>query len=243
MKPVIDIKDLFYSYDNNPVLEDINLKVDNGDFVAFIGPNGGGKTTLIKLILGFLKPTKGNIRIMGKMPEHAGSEIGYVPQFAEFDKHFPIRVLDVVLGGLIHSSSFFPGYSREDKMKARKALDAVGISRLEKNVLGTLSGGQKQRVLIARALVSKPKLLVLDEPTASVDSNVERDIYDLFQRLNKEMTIVLVTHDLGFVSPYINRVACINRQISVHLTSEVDDKVILDTYLSPMKIISHKCGL
>ncbi len=243
MRPIIEIKNLSFSYENYPALEKVNLRIEEKDFVAVIGPNGGGKTTLIKIILGIIKPDSGEVLIYGKPPGKNGTRVGYVPQFADFDKSFPITVMEVVLGGLIRSGSVFPWYSQNDYRKAESALKEVGIAEMENRIFGTLSGGQKQRVLIARAIVSNPGILLLDEPTASVDSNVEKDIYELFKKLNNKLTIILVTHDIGFVSRYINRVACVNRFIKVHSPAEVDQNIIEDTYKSRMSIIHHECGL
>lgn len=243
VRNAVDMKGVDFSYEGHPALEDVEIHVEERDFLAVIGPNGGGKTTLVKLILGFLPPSRGTIRVFGHEPRDMVGHIGYVPQFAVFDRDFPIQVTDVVLGGLIDSRSLFPWRPADSIKKCMKALDSVGIADLSGRLFGTLSGGQKQRVLIARALVSDPKMLVLDEPTASVDSNVEKDIYELFHTLNDRLTIILVTHDLGFVSPYINRVACVNRHVLLHSPADVTGDVISEVYHSRMKIIQHKCGL
>ncbi len=243
MVKAVDIKDMAFSYEKNPVLENVNLSLDENDFLAVIGPNGGGKTTLVKLILGFLKPLRGSVKIFGKLPEDAGPIAGYVPQFVQIDNNFPITVIDVVLGGLLRPLSLFPWNKRQSVEKARSALKSVGIEELAKKPFGNLSGGQKQRVLIARAVVSEPKILVLDEPTTSVDSFIEKDIYELLRRLNRSLTIILVTHDLGFISKYINRVACVNRHVNVHEPSDIDNNIIEETYNSPMNLLLHHCRL
>ncbi len=243
MKTVIDIKDLTFSYGKFPALTNVTMEIDKQDFTAIIGPNGGGKTTLIKLILGFLKPDTGKITIFGKDPEQSLAKFGYVPQFLDIDNNFPISVIDVVTGGLLRSFSFFPWNRKEMKEAARESLARMDVLDLEDSVFGKLSGGQKQRVLIARAVVSEPEILVLDEPTTSVDSRIEKDIYELLKTLNKKMTIILVTHDLGFISRYINRILCVNKSVGVHSPETIDDKVIRETYNSPMNVIFHQCNL
>jgi zinc transport system ATP-binding protein len=240
---VIETKDLTFSYGKFPALSNVTMRIERQDFTAIIGPNGGGKTTLIKLILGFLKPDTGTITVLGEQPEQSVSQFGYVPQFVDIDNNFPISVIDVVMGGLIRSSSFFPWNRKEMKESARNSLKSMDVLDLEDAVFGKLSGGQKQRVLIARAVVSDPEILVLDEPTTSVDSRIEKDIYDLLKSLNKKMTIILVTHDLGFVSRYINRILCVNKSVGVHSPETIDDKVIRETYKSPMNVVFHQCNL
>lgn len=243
MSSAITIDNLNFSYERVPVLEDVNLGIDDRDFGAIIGPNGGGKTTLIKLILGLLEPSSGNISVFGRAPGQSAASAGYVPQFFEADRNFPISVLDVVISGLMGPSSLLPWNRGRDIEAARKTLSYVGIQGMENKVFGTLSGGQRQRVLIARAIVSNPRLLILDEPTTSIDNSNERDIYELFRKLNEKMTIILVTHDLGFVSACINKVVCVNKKVSVHDPASVDQDVIAETYHSPMSMIVHKCGL
>jgi zinc transport system ATP-binding protein len=243
METVIDIKDLTFSYGKFPALSRVTMEIKRQDFTAIIGPNGGGKTTLIKLILGFLKPDTGTISVLGKHPEQSLANFGYVPQFVDMDNNFPISVIDVVTGGLIRSSSLFPWNRNEMKEAARKSLESMEVLDLEDSVFGKLSGGQRQRVLIARAIVSEPEILVLDEPTTSVDSRIEKNIYDLLKFLNKKMTIILVTHDLGFVSQYINRILCVNKSVGVHSPETIDDSVIQETYKSPMNLVFHQCNL
>lgn len=243
MEKVIKIDDLTFSYGKYPALSNVTMEIQKQDFTAIIGPNGGGKTTLIKLILGFLKPDTGRITVFGKEPEQSLSQFGYVPQFLDIDNNFPISVINVVTGGLIRSSSLFPWTGKEMKEAARKSLERMDVFDLKDSIFGKLSGGQKQRVLIARAIVSEPEILLLDEPTTSVDSRIEKDIYDLLKSLNKKMTIILVTHDLGFVSKYINRVVCVNKNVGVHSPETIDDKVIRETYNSPMNVILHQCNL
>lgn len=242
MDPVITFKDVSFKYDSNPVLENINFKIHKNDFIGLIGPNGGGKTTLLKLMLGLLKPLKGSITISGLTPQKARNIIGYLPQYFNMDESFPITVEEVIAMGEFNIFSLFPFI--RNKKEIKDALKKVEIENLAKKQYGTLSGGQRQRCLIARALASKPKILLLDEPTSSVDSHVEQDIYELLKVLNKEITIILVSHDLGFISKYIKKVFCINKQIVCHKTGEISiNEIINEAYKSDVKMISHECNL
>ena len=244
MSDVIKIQYLSFAYNSNYILENINLTVEKNDFVGIIGPNGGGKTTLLKLIIGFITPQKGSVEVLGNAPEKSISKIGYVPQFNQTDKQFPIKTIDVVTMGLSNSKSFFPWNKAEELNNVFEAMEFVKVSELSHKPFGELSGGQQQRCLIARSLVSKPEILILDEPTASVDSNVELDIYELLKKLNKEMTILLVSHDVGFISSYINKVACVNKEISLHKKEEISfDKISHEAYHGDFSMISHKCNL
>lgn len=243
MKTVIELQNVSFSYDLRPILENLNLEIKVRDFTAIIGPNGGGKTTLLRLILGSLQPDRGNISVFGVSPKKARFQIGYVPQHAFFDQGFPITALEVVLMGTIQANSLFFRYSLRDHLAAMQAMDALNIADLADVRYGQLSGGEKQRVLIARALVGKPKLLILDEPTASVDSRVEHDVYELLKELNGEIPILIVSHDLGFVSSYVNKVVCLNKQLEVHDVDDISKGVITNLYKSPMEMINHQCLL
>jgi len=222
------------------VIEDITLKIRKGDFFGIIGPNGGGKSTLLKAILGLIPVTSGKISIFGRSVHDARRLIGYVPQYAEFDKRFPISVWDVVLMGRRSVRGMHPFYSTEDKQQAIKALQTVQMDGLKKRHISELSGGQRQRVFIARALVSHPKILLLDEPTASVDKEMQKTIYDFLSELNKTMTIVLVTHDIGVLSSYVTRVSCLNRFLFTHDDDRVISKEMLEAaYHCPVDLIAH----
>lgn len=240
---IIEIKDVCFKYDEDFVLKDINLSIPKNDFIAVVGPNGGGKTTLLQLILGFHKPNKGKVEIYKNRPEKMRNKIGYVPQNLDYDRKFPINSIDVVLTGLVTSGSLFPWFSSKDRDKAMKALKMAEVEDLYDKRFSNLSGGQKQRVLIARALVDKPEILVLDEPTASVDVSVEKDIYDLLSELNKEITIILVSHDIAFVTKFVKRIACLNKCIAVHDVKDVAKDVVFDLYDSSVKMINHHCKL
>jgi zinc transport system ATP-binding protein len=239
----VELKNISFSYDGSTVLEDIILDVKTGDFLGMIGPNGGGKSTLLKLLLGLLKPCSGTIKVFGKSPEQSRPWIGYVPQYLNLDLDFPVNVMDVVLMGRLGQAPLFGSWRSNDRKEAIKALEYVEINDLRNRRFGELSGGQRQRVLIARAIVGSPKLLLLDEPTANVDSHIEKDVYALLKKINETATIILVTHDLGFISSYVNRVACINRKLSCldsgNITGEALDKV----YGTHVEMIHHECGL
>lgn len=235
----IQIKDLDFSYGHIPVLTQANLTISDKEFVCIVGPNGGGKTTLLKLLLGLLEPQSGSVSMFGEAPSVGRKWIGYLPQYASLDAKFPVTALDVVLMGRLGKTRSFGPYSKADRTAARGMLERVGLSQLSKRPLAALSGGQRQRVLIARALVSNPKLLLLDEPTSSLDDYVERELYDLLQELNKEMTVAVVTHDINFVSRYVEKVICVNRQVHVHPTSEVDENIIHNMYGEHVHVVRH----
>ncbi len=207
----IEIKDLSYYYGDVCALENIDLTINEKDFLGIIGPNGGGKTTLMKLMLGFLKPQTGNITV------HSTKALGYVPQMTSFDKNFPIKVLDVVLMGKLEGKSkWFHGYTEAEKTEAMAILEQLHIAHLASRQIGQLSGGQLQKVLIARALITNPEILLLDEPTASLDKASTQDIFQTLKRLNKEKTIIIVSHDMEELFAYVQSVASINRTLHYH---------------------------
>jgi len=237
--PVIELRRLSYSMGGQSVLEDVNLTVPDRDFLCIVGPNAGGKTTLLKLILGLLRPCGGSVRVFGGAPARSRYRIGYMPQHASLDPLFPVTVQDVVLMGRLTGSSRFGPYRRRDREEALRALEVLKLEGVAHRPFSELSGGQRQRVLIARALVSSPDLLLLDEPTANVDAVLESELFELLNRLNERMTIALVTHDLGFVSRYVKRVACVNRRVAVHRTSEITGEMIHDIYGSDVRMVRH----
>ncbi len=245
---IIDVEDVTFSYGKAPVLERVNLQVREGEFLGIVGPNAGGKSTLLKIILGLLQPQSGRTRVLGRRPRQAGRMIGYVPQHPSFPRDFPITVEQVVLLGRLGVKqsghwlgaiwpSFLHGIDRE---AARRALREVEADDLADRQIASLSGGQLQRVLMARALVSDPKILILDEPTANIDQRLESEIFDLLNAFNTRMTILVVSHDIAFISSYVGRVACINRTLVCHGTDAVDGQVIQDLYGEDVRMIAHR---
>ncbi len=239
--PVIKINNLNFSYHNNVVLESVNLEIRKGELASIVGPNGGGKTTLLKLILGLLQPNSGNVEVFGLPPEKARQRIGYMPQHAQLDPQFPISVLDVVLMGQIErcDRGFFGGFPSQVKITAQDSLAEVGLGDLSRKSFNELSGGQRQRVLIARALCSEPELLLLDEPTSNIDPRSEENLYETLTKLNQHMTILLVSHDLGFVSQVVKSVICVNRQVIIHPTSQINGTIIKEIYGGDFNLVRH----
>src|SRR5271157_5606629 len=235
----IFMKDLWFSYDGHPVLEDVNLSIPQGDFVSVVGPNGGGKTTLLKLVLGLLRPSQGDVRVFGAPPEQARRRIGYMPQQTQLDPQFPATVMDVALMGRLGHGRPFGPYSKKDKEIVSGALDQVGLYDLHKKTFSSISGGQRQRLFIARALACEPDLLLLDEPTANLDVVMEGDLYELLQTLNQRLTVVMVSHDIGFVSEVVKSVICVKRKVLMHPTAEITGEIINDIYGSPMRMVRH----
>jgi zinc transport system ATP-binding protein len=217
--PVLSIKNLSFAYEKINVLENISLEVEEKDFLAIIGPNGGGKSTLLKLILGIINKKESNIKINNNLNQEKISNIGYVPQNTNINTDFPIKVLEVVMMG--HSTKNKPsifsfGYTKEEKSCAINSLRQVGMENFANKKIGNLSGGQRQRVMIARALCSNPKILILDEPTASIDVDGQKQIYELLKELNKNITIIVVSHDISVILHYANKVAHINKKLTFH---------------------------
>ncbi|MGB5921408.1 MAG: ABC transporter ATP-binding protein [Syntrophobacteria bacterium] len=239
-EPIIEVKDVWFFYNAIPVLQDVNFTVRGGDFVALLGPNGGGKTTLLKLMLGLLKPKRGAIRIFGQSPRESSHRIGYMPQHLHFNQSFPISVLDVVLMGRLRPGRAWSRYTQKDRTAAQQALERVEMGESANRRVGELSGGQQQRVFIARALVDEPEVLFLDEPTASVDSKHQTDLFDILKELNETVTIIVVSHDIGVVSSHIKSVACVNQQVFHHDHAEINEEMIELAYqCCPVDIVAH----
>nr|MBN2277836.1 ABC transporter ATP-binding protein [candidate division Zixibacteria bacterium] len=238
-QPVISIKDMSFSYNGRPALENVNLVIDRNDFIWVVGPNGGGKTTMIKLILGLLQPQKGTVRVFGQNPNDARDRIGYMPQFSHLDPQFPVTVLDVVLIGRLGGSHKFGPLRQHDRFAAEKALGEVSLLESKNRPFSELSGGQQRRVLIARALACEPALLVLDEPMANLDLVVEKELNDLLLKLNQKLTVLMVSHDPALVSEHIRRVVCVNRTVSEHPTCELDSDFIGELYGGERRLVRH----
>jgi zinc transport system ATP-binding protein len=237
--PAIEMRDLSFAYDAAPVLSDVELMIAERDLVCLVGPNGGGKTTLLKLMLGLLVPQRGEIKVFGRSPRDARRLIGYMPQHTQFDPSFPVTAIDVVLMGRLCGVRKLGPYRAIDRHAADAALAEVGLADLRRRPFSALSGGQRQRVLIARALACEPRLLLLDEPTANLDPSVEEQLYELLRRLNERLTIVLVSHDVGFVSTFVKSVICVNREVIAHLTGELTGDALTRIYGHTVRAVRH----
>lgn len=238
--PVIEITDLWFRRNGEEILEGINLRVMPGDVYAILGPNGGGKTTLLKVILGLIPPDRGSVRILGGLPNEKRQLLGYVPQLATFDFHYPISVREMVLSGLLgRKTVILKTFTAADTARADKALATMGIAHLAGRAIRELSGGEKQRAVIARALVGDPQVLLLDEPTVFVDAPTETQFYDIIGNLARTITIVLVTHDIGVIVSHVTKVACLNRRLFTHESRELTEDMIQGAYKCPVDIIAH----
>lgn len=239
-KEAICIEDLSVQYGETRALSNVSLRVNEGDYLGIIGPNGGGKTTLLKSIVGLIPITSGDISIYEKKSHQAGKLIAYVPQISDLNKQFPITVQQVVLTGRLPSNiAFYHRYSKQDLAIVDEILNEIGIYKLKDRMISGLSGGEFQKMLIARALAIEPKILLLDEPTASVDSNSRDQIFSLLNSLNQRMTIILVTHDLLAVSSHVKSLACINNQLVYHGNTEFNEDVVMNLYGCPVDLIAH----
>jgi zinc transport system ATP-binding protein len=234
---ILTFEHVSFSYSKAPVLEGIDFSVKKNEFVALMGPNGGGKSTMLKIILGLLSPDKGRVRAFGNEPRSQRKKIGYLAQYSHFDLSFPIGVFDLVLMGCYKSIGRY--YKKQDRQSAMEALEKVHMAPFYKRHISELSGGQLQRVLIARAIVKKPLLLLLDEPMSSVDAQAQQSIYELLSQLNQDMAIILITHDTSVVSQMIGSVACLNRKLYYHGPAEGSLGKLAKAYQCPVEIISH----
>jgi len=238
--PVVSLQDVSFSYGGPCVLDNVSLEVGEHEFIGIVGPNAGGKSTLLKLMLGLLEPLKGKVRVLGEPPERSCTQIGYVPQYPQFSRDFPITVEQTVMMGRLGMSGLFGNYRRHDREVARQAMVETEVADLAGRQLCTLSGGQLQRVLVARALACEPRILVLDEPTANIDMRIETEIFDLLKRFNQRMTIIVVSHDVGFISGYVSRVACLNRTLICHHTAAIDGDAIRALYDADVRMVEHR---
>jgi zinc transport system ATP-binding protein len=236
---VITIRHLWAGYDQRMVLHDVNLSVKPLDFIGIVGPNGGGKTTLFKVLLGLIPPARGEVRILGKSVAEGRRHIGYVPQIIEFDRDFPISVWDVAQMGRLSSRPLLRGYTARDKEIVADALSRVEMLDQRKRPIGDLSGGQQQRAYIARALATEPDILLLDEPLASVDPRVSASIYELLQELNSDITILLASHDIGAISSHVGTVGCLNRRLFYHGEDHLTQEMLELAYQCPIDLIAH----
>ena len=237
MTPIIEIKDLSASYDGKTVLKDVFLKIYPNDFLGIIGPNGGGKTTLIKTILGLKKHDTGTINYFNGDKKVSHLKMGYLPQYNLIDKDFPISVEEVILSGLSSEKSLIARYSREDKQKAQKTIERMGLTGFEKRSIGKLSGGQLQRALLGRAIIANPFVLILDEPSTYIDKKFEAKLYELLTEINKHCAIVLVSHDIGTVLQQVETIACVNETLDYHPSSGVTSEWIEKNFHCPIELL------
>jgi zinc transport system ATP-binding protein len=233
---LFEMHSLSASYGANIVLQDVDFRVNENDFIGVIGPNGGGKTTLLKIILGLLKPVKGEMVFNAELLN--GNSIGYLPQMSTGDINYPVTVRDIILSGLMIRKSVFSGMSAADKIKAGKVIEELGLSGMAKSTLNELSGGQMQRVFLGRAIIGDPRLLLLDEPGNFVDTTFENDFYEKLKDLNKRMAILMVSHDVGTISAHIKSFACVNRSLHYHPSHEITNEDLL-AYGCPIQLVTH----
>jgi len=229
---LIELVKVSAGYSDELILKEVDLKINPLDFIGVIGPNGGGKTTLVRIILGLLKP------LSGKLIKSKGIHIGYLPQASNTDRKFPVTAIEVVLSGLMSEKLLTGRYSNKDKTRAGEILTLMGIKHLADKNVGELSGGQMQRVLLGRAVIAEPDLLILDEPDTFVDNKFEHDLYELLKELNKKMAILMISHDVGTITSYVKTIACINRNLHYH-PSNVITQDQLESYNCPIQLITH----
>ena len=237
--PLIQITDLSASYDNKTVLSHINLTVYEQDFLGVIGPNGGGKTTLVKTILGLHQPDKGQIRFFQDGKETEEINMGYLPQYNSIDKKFPISVYEVVLSGLSKQKSLFKRYTRKQHEQVRRIIAQMGLEGYENRAIGQLSGGQLQRAMLGRALVSNPEVIILDEPNTYIDKRFEAKLYELLEEINQERAIILVSHDIGTVLQNVKTIACVNETLDYHPDTEVPTEWLEEHFGCPIELLGH----
>lgn len=234
-KELIRVDNLSVSYDDKVALEDVNISFYDDDFVGIIGPNGGGKSTLVKAILGLL-PHRGSIHYAPEVA-HKGA-IGYMPQQNLFDRAFPISVEELILSGLQGQKGVRRKYTAADRGRVAEVVALLGIEAFAHKAIGELSGGELQRALLGRAIISEPKMLILDEPANFVDNKFERELYELLAELNKRMAIIMVSHDVGTITTFVKNVVCVNRTVHRHPTAELTPELLLN-YNCPIQVLSH----
>jgi zinc transport system ATP-binding protein len=236
--PIVEARHVTFGYDREVVLDDVSLAILPHDFLAIIGPNGGGKTTLVKILLGLLKPWSGEV-VFHSVDGHRNGRLGYVPQFSTFDKSFPLRVSEVVLMGRLGRRGLLRPYTRQDREATESVLARLRLTDLASAHVSEISGGQLQRVLIARAIVSDPAILFLDEPTASIDAESRETLRNLLVDLNRKIPIVVITHDVTSVAPMVRNIACINRRLHYHAGGALDQEMLEEVYGCPVELVAH----
>ena len=235
---ILELNSVKAGYNGKVVIRDVDLEIYEDDFIGVVGPNGGGKTTLLRVILGTLKPMKGKVKYYSVQEKGNIKRIGYLPQLNMIDRKFPISAMEVVLSGMMSKNGFLKKYSRRDKELASQMMDKMGIANLKDKTIGELSGGQMQRVFLCRAIISSPKLLILDEPNTFVDNKFEGELYEHLRELNKTMAIILVSHDIGTITTYVKTIACVNREFHYHRSNVITQKQ-LSAYNCPIQLITH----
>ncbi len=234
---LVSIRNLSVKYGNYTALENVDLDIFDHDFIGIIGPNGGGKTSLVKAIMGTISYT-GNISYGDEINRVSGHAIGYLPQQNEFDHSFPISVREVILSGLQSGKRFLRRYTSKDRQRAESLMEMTGIQSIGDHPIGEISGGQMQRALLCRALISGPKLLILDEPANFVDNQFEKELYDILRKLNEQIAIVMVSHDIGTITSIVKTIVCVNRRVHRHDSNEITEEQ-LQNYNCPIQLICH----
>lgn len=247
MEKIFEAKNIFFAYDEKYILENVSLDIFKGDFLGIVGPNGSAKSTLLKLMLGILKPGQGKVTLLGSPLERFKDwgKIGYISQrVREFNSAFPATVEEVVGANLYSQMGYFKFLGKKDKEKIRQALEVVNMAEYQKQLIGNLSGGQQQRIFIARTLISNPEVIFMDEPLVGVDINSQEQFYGLMEKLNKELgiTLVMVSHDIGVITNRANRVACVgNRQVFLHDTKDFNEQeYIKEVYGENSSLLHHR---
>lgn len=235
--PIITLHDVAVRYEQNVALEGVNLEIYDDDFIGIIGPNGGGKTSLVKAIMGVTEHS-GKIEFAPVLRCHKHLKIGYMPQVSQFDTRFPISIEEVVLSGLQSEKGFFGRYKTADRQRAKALLEQMGIDNIASHPIGEVSGGQLQRALLCRAIISEPKLLILDEPTNFVDNSFEKEFYALVKQLHEKMAVMIVSHDVGTITSLVNTIICVNRHVHRHDSNILTEEQLLN-YNCPIQVVSH----
>jgi zinc transport system ATP-binding protein len=236
-KKLIELKNVSAGYNGDVIIENVNFTVFDDDFIGVIGPNGGGKTTLIKVILGLIKPYRGSIKYHFDVDKY-NQNMGYLPQVNTTDRKFPVSVWDVVLSGFFSKNTILKKFSPDQKKKAEQIMEEMGILQLKKKPIGELSGGQLQRVFLCRAIISNPKLLILDEPNSFVDNQFENELYRILHKLSESLSIIIVSHDVGTISSYIKTIVCVNREVHYHESNIISEEQ-LKSYNCPIQLVTH----
>src|SRR5574344_506885 len=239
MQPIIKIENVYAGYGNEDVLQNASLTIFDHDFLGIIGPNGGGKTTLIKIILGLIKPKSGNIHFLHDGKEIRSLTMGYLPQYNDIDMKFPISVEEVILSGLSKQKPLFKPFTREQRKLVEETIHDMELEDIKKRPIGKLSGGQIQRVLLSRAIVAKPDVLILDEPNTYIDKKYQAQMYEMLSEINKRCAIILVSHDIGTILQNVKDVACVNKTLHYHPSTEVDEEDIEHVFGCPLEVLGH----